>query len=614
MFQAVILLLFFACFAIALYSFIRKGELDAQVSVLMAEAERLRAELAKLDMYRDIPDVIEKARRVDKQVADKLERVAGEAAEIVHKATGALTKAEADAANIRETARRRATEVVAESIKSGQEMKERIVTEAGKDGRAARDARQDAQVQAARVVEEAKEEAKRIASRARKEAKEKTRKVEETLERATACALEIRERAEMQARMIAGKAYDSLKDRESNEATALAMRNAIDGYREIYTVPAEHVLDDLAYDYGFHHAGERLKVARDRARIMERNGTAADCNYPVGWKRDYAIDFILGAFNGKVDALLARIKPAGQGKLIQEIKDIFAVVNLHGEVFRNARIRDEYLDARMEELKWGVAVQKLKEKDRDEQRAIREQMREEEKAKKEYERVVKQAQREEEIIAKAIEKARQEHASANAEDRAKYDEKLSDLAEKLREAEEKNRRAVSMAQQTKCGHVYVISNVGSFGEDVYKIGLTRRIEPMERVRELGDASVPFGFDVHALIRSEDAPALESALHRRFARHQVNKVNRRKEFFRLKLRDVRAAIEEMGQDVRWTIAAEAKDFRETLAMERRMSDDSGFRSRWEESQGAFESPLLFDEEDAGVGMEIEEAGAVLGEDA
>jgi len=566
---------------------------------LMAEAERLRAELAKLDMYRDIPDVIEKARRVDKQVADKLERVAGEAAEIVHKATGALTKAEADAANIRETARRRATEVVAESIKSGQEMKERIVTQAGKDGRAARDARQDAQVQAARVVEEAKEEAKRIASRARKEAKEKTRKVEETLELATAHALEIRERAETQARMIVGKAYDSLKDRESNEATALAMRNAIDGYREIYTVPAEHVLDDLAYDYGFHQAGERLKVARDRARIMVRNGTAADCNYPVGWKRDYAINFILGAFNGKVDALLARIRPAAQGKLIQEIKDIFAMVNHHGEVFRNARIRDEYLDARMEELKWGVAVQRLKEKDRDEQRAIREQMREEEKAKKEYERVVKQAQREEEII---------------AEDRAKYDEKLSDLAEKLREAEEKNRRAVSMAQQTKCGHVYVISNVGSFGEDVYKIGLTRRIEPMERVRELGDASVPFGFDVHALIRSEDAPALESALHRRFARHQVNKVNRRKEFFRLKLRDVRAAIEEMGQDVRWTIAAEAKDFRETLAMERRMSDDSGFRSRWEESQGAFESPLLFDEEDAGVGMEIEEAGAVLGEDA
>jgi len=85
---------------------------------------------------------------------------------------------------------------------------------------------------------------------------------------------------------------------------------------------------------------------------------------------------------------------------------------------------------------------------------------------------------------------------------------------------------------TASEHVYVISNVGSFGENVSKIGLTRRLEPLDRIRELGDASVPFEFDVHTLIRSDDAPALEHALHQRFVRNQVNKVNARKEFFRV----------------------------------------------------------------------------------
>jgi hypothetical protein len=351
----------------------------------------------------------------------------------------------------------------------------------------------------------------------------------------------------------------------------------------------------LAEDYGFHKAGEKLKIARERTRLMEKNGTAADCNYPEGWKRDYAINFVLSAFNGKVDSILARLKPANQGKLIQEIKDTFALVNRNGEVFRNAMIQEEFLDARLEELKWAVAVQRVKDREREEQRAIREQMREEERARREYEKAIKQAERDEELLTKALEKARQEYEAAAGEDRAKYESKLQDLAEKLKAAEEKNRRALSMAQQTKCGHVYVISNVGSFGEDVYKIGLTRRLEPLDRVRELGDASVPFAFDVHAMIYSEDAPAMEAALHRRFVRNQVNKVNRRKEFFRLKLQDIRGAIDEMKYEVKWTLAAEARDYRDTLEMERHMREDPEYQRRWAEEQAACESFPLFDEE-------------------
>ena len=113
------------------------------------------------------------------------------------------------------------------------------------------------------------------------------------------------------------------------------------------------------------------------------------------------------------------------------------------------------------------------------------------------------------------------------------------------EAEEKNQRALSMAQQTKRGNVYVISNIGSFGENVYKVGMTRRLEPMDRVRELGDASVPFPFDVHAIIESDDAPALENTLHKALALMQVNKVNPRKEFFRVSLSDIHEIKEKIS---------------------------------------------------------------------
>ena len=126
-------------------------------------------------------------------------------------------------------------------------------------------------------------------------------------------------------------------------------------------------------------------------------------------------------------------------------------------------------------------------------------------------------------------------------------------------------RALSRAQLTRSGHVYVISNVGSFGEGTLKIGMTRRLDPMDRVKELGDASVPFGFDVHAMIYSEDAPALESTLHKTFSDRRVNLVNMRKEFFLVDLDDVEAAVGESGAEIVFTKAAEAEQYRRTLSI-------------------------------------------------
>lgn len=192
-------------------------------------------------------------------------------------------------------------------------------------------------------------------------------------------------------------------------------------------------------------------------------------------------------------------------------------------------------------------------------------MREEERVQREIQKAIDAAEKEEKILKKAMEEARRQIESANEEERLQFEAKLQDLQDKLTAAEEKNKRALSMAQQTRSGHVYVISNIGSFGENIYKIGMTRRLEPKDRVTELGDASVPFSFDIHAMIYSTDAPTLEKTLHKKFVNNQVNKVNPRKEFFNVTLADIRNMIDEMGIEAHWTMTAEAKEYYESQAM-------------------------------------------------
>lgn len=221
----------------------------------------------------------------------------------------------------------------------------------------------------------------------------------------------------------------------------------------------------------------------------------------------------------------------------------------------------------------------LRERERDEQRRIKEQIREEEKARGEYERAQKEAAKEEDVIRRAMDRARGEIAQATDAQRAKYEAQLQELAVRLQVAEKKNQRALSMAQQTKRGHVYIISNVGSFGEEVFKIGLTRRLEPLDRIRELGDASVPFEFDVHALIVSDDAPTLEHSLHRHFLASQVNKVNPRKEFFRASLTMIRQEVEKLGIQASWTMAAAAAQYRESQAIDRAIKENPAAYQAW-----------------------------------
>lgn len=371
--------------------------------------------------------------------------------------------------------------------------------------------------------------------------------------------------AQTKANEIAGSAIEAKNNAEEYKRLERSMRNIIKGYGNEYLVPNISLLDDLADEFSHKEAGESLKQSRAHTRSLVKAGQAAECDYAEQNRKETAIQFVTDAFNGKVDSILSKVKHDNYGKLRQEIEDAYRIVNNNGLAFRNARISSKYLTARMEELKWAVAANELKKIEQEEQRMIKEAMREEEKARREYEKAVADAEKEEKMIQKAMEEARKHLDSASQEERARYEQQLSELQEKLAIAEEKNQRALSMAQQTRSGHVYVISNIGSFGENVYKIGMTRRLEPMDRVNELGDASVPFSFDVHAMIHSDNAPTLEKTLHKTFIENQINKVNPRKEFFNIGIADIKKVVEEMGIEIHWTMVAEAREYHESKAL-------------------------------------------------
>lgn len=431
-------------------------------------------------------------------------------------------------------------------------------------------------------VENLRATAKSEADKIRESAKDKEKKSDQALSDASDSAKRIILEAEQKAEEIAGNAIEAKKNAELYSETAKAMKNIIEGYGDRYLIPAATLIDGLAEEYGHTQAGEDLKKVRSKVKQAIKDETAATCKYAEENRRQTAINFVLDAFNGKVDSILSDVKAENYGTLAQKIKDAFQTVNFNGRAFRDAEINREYLELRLEELRLASLVQALKDKDREEQRALREQIREEEKAKKEYERAIRDAEKEEAMLNKALEKARKEIESATEAKRVELEAMVAELQAKIQTQEAEKQRAISMAQITKSGYVYVISNIGSFGENVYKIGMTRRYQPQDRIDELGDASVPFDFDVHAMFRADDAPALEKSLHKKFVMSQINKVNARKEFFRIELSDIRKCIEELGISAKWTMAAEAREYHESKKIEEDLKANALSPAAWKKS--------------------------------
>ena len=210
----------------------------------------------------------------------------------------------------------------------------------------------------------------------------------------------------------------------------------------------------------------------------------------------------------------------------------------------------------LEDLKQAYKEVVHQQKLRDDQKRINQQMRDEAKLKTEAERTIREAETKEREIQQRLDDALRNRQS-------EYDSEVETLREQLLEAQERSFRAKSMAELTKAGHVYVLSNIGSFGEGVFKVGMTRRMDPNDRVQELGDASVPFPFDVHVMASCENAPQLENSLHRQLARFRVNRINLRKEYFRVDLDTILATIREVHGKIEYVAEPEALQYRESL---------------------------------------------------
>jgi hypothetical protein len=274
---------------------------------------------------------------------------------------------------------------------------------------------------------------------------------------------------------------------------------------------------------------------------------------------------MLFAFNGECDAFIAKMKWNSATRTIEKINKTYEAVNKLGSA-NNIVITYEYLRLKLEQLALSHEYLNKIQEEKEEQRMIREQMREEERAKREFELAEREAKEEERRYQKALNRVREDLKYASRDEVDSLMTQIGTLEVQLRDATSRKERAISMAQQTKVGHIYIISNLGSFGEDVYKIGMTRRLEPMDRVKELGDASVPFQFDVHAIIFSDNAPQMEYDLHKKFQDKRMNRINGRKEFFKVTIEEIEEYVNShTGASIEVTKIAEAKEYRETMAM-------------------------------------------------
>ena len=314
-----------------------------------------------------------------------------------------------------------------------------------------------------------------------------------------------------------------------------------------------------------------LERVYEQLKEMIRNKQATISKYKIQWNgsvtkgqsmvRQYT-KLMLRAFNGEADSAILKVRWNNAIIMHERIEKAFEAVNKLGEM-AYLSISDTYKELKIKELELTHEYEEKLNQEKEEQRKIREQMREEEKVRREIEEAKRDAEDEEARYQKALEKAKKDVEKAKGEELDELNRKIVELTEKLNEATALKERAISRAQMTKSGHVYVISNIGSFGENVFKIGMTRRLEPLDRVDELGDASVPFDFDVHAMIYSENAPALENELQAKFEDRRVNLVNPRREFFATAIDEIEKTVKDKGLNVQFSKLAEARQYRETL---------------------------------------------------
>lgn len=316
---------------------------------------------------------------------------------------------------------------------------------------------------------------------------------------------------------------------------------------------------------------DRLDAIRTEQKNMILYNTAATCStvWTVNGSEaqgramtNQNIKQILRCFNDECDMLINKVKFNNILAYIDKIYKSSDALNRMNT--KNAvRLSPDYVKLKVDELQLAYEYAQKRQEEKEEQKRIREQMREEARLQKEIEEARKDIEKEQKHYTNALMKVNKQLADCSETEKDILLEKKIEIEKHLSDLDIAIKDIDYREANKKAGYVYIISNIGSFGENVYKIGMTRRLDPMERVDELGDASVPFKFDVHAMIFSDDAPALETALHHAFENKKVNMINGRREFFNVTLEEIEQVVKEnYDKTVEFVKIPQAEQYRES----------------------------------------------------
>lgn len=273
---------------------------------------------------------------------------------------------------------------------------------------------------------------------------------------------------------------------------------------------------------------------------------------------------ILRAFNTEADYYISNVTSKTIDTYRKKIMTSFESLNKLFEI-DGVSLDKSYLKLKLEHLSIIYQYQVKKEAEKELLKAQKEEIKEQQRVEKELQDAKKKIEKEELQFNNEMKKMLDYLSRANNDiERNIYADKIKELEEQINKLKADKENVELRQSNTRAGFVYIISNIGSFGENIYKIGMTRRLEPMDRINELGSASVPFKFDVHALIFSEDAPTLEATLHRHFQDKEINRVNQRKEFYKVDLEEIKRVVhEKFNKTVTFYDEPEAFEYRESL---------------------------------------------------
>lgn len=329
--------------------------------------------------------------------------------------------------------------------------------------------------------------------------------------------------------------------------------------------------------YSFMNADEykaRLLEIRAEQKDMVKNKTAVSGN--TNWTvnnseskgRKMVSDMqklLLRAFNSECDDVIEHVKYNNIEASEKRITSSRGAISKLGSIM-DVSVQPKYYRLKIEELHLAFEYAQKKQQEKEEQKEARARMREEAKLAKEIEEERKKLEKEQQHYQNALQRINAQLEAASEADRAAIEEKKAELVAQLNKIDKEFADVDYREANQRAGYVYVISNIGAFGENVYKIGMTRRLDPQDRVDELSDASVPFNFDVHAMIFSNDAPKLEAALHNAFADRKLNFVNQRREFFNVTLDEIKQVVREnYDKSVEFVELAPAEQYRESLKL-------------------------------------------------